>query len=317
MSKKIVIICGPTAVGKTGLGVKVCKEFDGEIVSADSQQVYRGMNIGTAKENLTGQGVKCHLVDVIDPDEPFDVSKFKELANEAITDIVKRGKLPVVVGGTGFYIRTLLEGLSEAPGRSEEIRNELLKLKEKGGAGALYKLLEDEDPVMAERLNIADYVRVIRALEVKRLTGRSLAEFNREHQRAGAGDSPVAGLLRNGGKALKIGLNMDRTELYENIDRRVDSMIGNGLIEEVKGLVEKYGAEVQSLKAVGYKEIVQYINGDCDLKEAIRLTKRNTRRFAKRQLTWFRADPEIEWFTPLSPELFSRQGPFHRSLSAA
>lgn len=289
---KIVVICGPTAVGKTSLGIKLCKKFNGEIVSADSQQVYRGMDIGTAKEDLTSAGVRCHLVDVIEPDQPFDVAKFKELADEAIAGIAGRGRLPVVVGGTGLYIKILLEGISPAPGRNEDIRRELMDIRERDGQEALYQILKDEDPTAAERLHVNDTSRIVRAVEIKRQT----ADIRPQKSdclslRGGRGPTRQS-------SPLKLALTVDRAELYSRINERVDQMIERGLVAEVEGLLAKYGPDIQSLKAVGYKEIVSYLKNERNLEEAIELTKQSTRRFAKRQLTWFRGDKNIEWYSP-------------------
>lgn len=289
--KKIIIICGPTAVGKTSLGVELCKKLNGEIISADSQQVYRGMDIGTAKDDLTGTGVVCHLVDVVNPDEAFDAVKFAEMADTAIADISGREKVPIVVGGTGFYIRVLMNGLCEAPARDENIRAELLATKLKDGAGALYEILKNEDPAIAKKIHKNNFPRIMRAIEVKRLTGRSLSDLQ------------AAVALTPRYDALKIGLNIERAELYKRINERVDKMITNGLISEVEGLVAKYGPDIQSLKAVGYKEFVQYIKKELSLETATTLTKQNTRHFAKRQLTWFNADKEIVWYQPDEREL--------------
>jgi tRNA dimethylallyltransferase len=283
---KIIIICGPTAVGKTAVGLELCRRLGGEVVSADSQQVYRGMDIGTAKDDLIGSDIPCHLVDIIDPDQLFDVAQFKEKADEVIKDIVSREKVPVVVGGTGFYIKVLVESLCEAPSRDEDIRLELDAIRDAKGAEAIYNILKSEDPLMAERLNVNDYQRVSRAIEVKRITGRSLSEFQTNQ------------VVEPHYKAVMVGLNANRISLYQKINERVDTMIKRGLVEEVKGIVDNYGYAIQSLKAVGYKEIVGFLKGDTDLERAVFLTKRNTRRFAKRQLTWFRRDPQIEWFAP-------------------
>lgn len=284
--KKIIIICGPTAAGKTSAGLEICRRFNGEIVSADSQQVYRGMDIGTAKDDISGQGTRCHVIDVVDPDERFDASKYEGLADAAICDILRRGKLPIVVGGTGFYIKVLLEGLCEAPGRDERIRSELMKLREDDGAGSLYEILKTEDPEAALRLHPNDYSRIIRAIEVVRLTGRSISGFQMGQKRGKKYD------------ALKIALNMDRSELYERINVRVDRMIEKGLIDEVKSTAGKYGFGIQSLKAVGYREIAAYLRQEAGLEDSINLTKQNTRHFAKRQITWFKADRENHWHSP-------------------
>lgn len=285
----LIVICGPTAVGKTAVALKLCKEMNGEIVSSDSQQVYRGMDIGTAKEDLSGHGVPCHLIDVVEPNEHFDAAMFVTMAEKAIADIEGRGRLPFIVGGTGLYIKGLLEGFSDAPGRDEVIREELNSIAKAKGRAALHDILRSEDPIMAEKLHPNDITRVIRAIEIKRLTGKSISP------------SPLRGEGKGGGgrySPLKLGLNIDRPTLYDRINKRVDHMIERGLVEEVKRLTEKYGYDIQSLKAVGYKEIAEFLKGNCTLEKAIELTKRNTRRFAKRQLTWFKADPEIKWFHP-------------------
>lgn len=290
---KIVIICGPTCVGKSRTGIELAKTFNGEVVSADSQQVYRGLDIGTAKlgkEEL--DTVPHHLIDVASPDESFDAAQYVELADEAITGIIARGRTPFIVGGTGLYIRALCYGLMEAPGRDEDYRKELIKY----GLAPLYKLLQEKDPATATRLKPNDTSRIIRALEVLHITGQSISSLQKNHN-----------FQEDRYKTLKIGLNMDRGELYERINERVDRMIADGLAKEVLGLVERYGADCQALKAVGYREIVlacwraSVLASDAktparQYASTIDLIKQNTRRYAKRQLTWFGADEEIKWF---------------------
>jgi len=285
-STKLIIICGPTAVGKTSVSVELCHRLGGEIVSADSQQVYRGMDIGTAKDDLAGCDIPCHIIDVVNPDQLFDAATFMEVGDEAVLDILSRKKVPVVVGGTGFYIRALLEGLCEAPGRDESVREALVEVAEKEGKSALHQILQKEDPTMAQRLHPNDFSRVVRAIEVKRVTGQSLSEIQENHTPDKRYDY------------LKIGLMLDREILYDRINQRVDHMMDAGLEDEVKKIVGQYGNDLQSLKAVGYREMVAYIKGEMEREEAIRLTKQNTRHFAKRQMTWFRSDSDIQWFSP-------------------
>lgn len=282
MLQKIIVICGPTGVGKTRVGIELAKKFGGEIVSADSQQVYKGLDIGTAKPSPEERSaVPHHLIDVVSPDQPFDVGQYVKLADDAINAIVKKGHVPFIVGGTGLYIKALCHGLVELPPRDDSYRTELIRLKEKYGANYLHKMLHDVDPEMAKILSPNDTTRLIRSLEVMYITGCSIRHFQKGHG---------FGKLRY--NALKIGLMIDRAELYKHIDARVDKMLANGLLEETRLLVERYGSNCQALKAVGYKEIVQ------GLPDVVEEIKRNTRHYAKRQLTWFRRDKEIHWFDP-------------------
>ena len=285
---KIVIICGPTCVGKSCVGVELAKQFNGEIVSADSQQVYKGLDIGTAKlgkEEL--EAVPHHLIDVAAPNESFDAAQYVELADLAITGIVARKRVPFVVGGTGLYIKALLHGLAEMPGRDEEYRKELIKR----GPVPLYKLLQEKDPVTAARLKPNDASRIIRALEILYITGQPIYNLQKNHN-----------FQQDRYKTLKIGLNMNREGLYKRINERVDKMITDGLVGEVSRLVEKYGSDCQALKAVGYREIVgmssrHHVITSNIRRDAVDIIKRNTRRYAKRQMTWFGADKEIKWFS--------------------
>jgi tRNA dimethylallyltransferase len=286
--QEIIVICGPTAVGKTRASIELAKCFDGEIVSADSQQVWRGMDIGTAKANLTERSeVRHHLIDVVDPDEHFDAARFLELADAAIEDIASRGKRVLVVGGTGMYIRILLNGLCEVPPADEEYRSELENEIEKIGTWPLHDRLREVDQESAIQIHPNDRTRIIRALEIHHLTGIPASRFREEH---GYGEKRY--------DSRKIGLDIEREELYRRINERIDKMLEQGLLDEVRGLVDRYGREAQGLTAVGYREFVRHLQGELSLDEAIDLAKRNSRRFAKRQLTWFRADPEIEWFNP-------------------
>lgn len=284
---KIIIICGPTCVGKTAVGIEIARRYGGEIVSADSQQVYKELNIGTAKPSAEDRArTPHHLIDVVRPDEKFDVASFVELADKTIAEISGRGRLPVVVGGTGLYIRALCRGLAQAPLRDDNFRAEMDALKKKHGAGYLHDMLAKADPASAVKLKRNDSARIIRALEVVKASGKSIAEFQKEH-----------GFRDRRYDYLKIGLNIDRAELYRRINERVDEMIAAGLEKEAKSLAEKYGAGCQALKAVGYREFL-IKNTELPARPPADLIKQNTRRYAKRQLTWFKADKEITWFEP-------------------
>lgn len=286
--QKIIIICGPTAVGKTSVSIALAKRFNGEIVSADSQQVWREMDIGTAKANLAVQSeVPHHLIDVAGPFEHFDAARFVEQADLAIEDITSREKNAFVVGGTGMYLRMLECGLCKAPPQDEEVRLKLKNEIELHGLQKLHDRLRDVDPESARVIHPNDHTRIVRALEILELSGKPASEFRKKH-----------GYNERRYNTLKIGLNIDREELYTRIDQRIDKMLEEGLVDEVSGLLEKYGADIQGLKAVGYREFVRHLIGEISLEEAIELAKRNSRRFAKRQLTWFRSDSEIKWFHP-------------------
>lgn len=286
--RTIVIICGPTAAGKTGAGIALAKRSRGEIVSADSQQVWRGFDIGTAKANLKDRtDVPHHLIDVADPEEHFDAARFVSLADAAIADIAVRGKIPFVVGGTGMYLRMLVSGLCEAPPGDPKLRAQIEKEIEANGTNAAHDRLREIDPASAARISPNDHTRIIRAIEIHELTGKPASEFRKRHR-----------FEKRRYDALKIGLTLEREELYRRIDARVDRMIAAGLVEEVRGLLARHGASCQPFSAVGYREIVAHLRGEVELPEAIRLTKQMSRNFAKRQLTWFRADPEIRWCDP-------------------
>lgn len=299
MTQKIIIICGPTAAGKTQVGIKLAQKFNGEIVSADSGQVWRGFDIGTAKHpSCVVRHALCaekyppqHLVDIANPDEHFDAARFVKLADDAIIDISGRGKIPFVVGGTGMYLKMLVHGLCRMPARDEKIRKGLKARAESDGIASLYDELKKVDPATASKLPPTDRTRIIRALEIFEITGAPASEFRGRHK-----------FMERRYDALKIGLNIGREELYRRINERVDKMIEEGLVEEVRGLLSKYDENCQPFSAVGYREIVAYLRGRIGLDEAINLTKQMSRNFAKRQLTWFRADKAIRWFNPCQIE---------------
>lgn len=278
---------GPTATGKTAVGIELARKLDGEIISADSMAVYKGMDIGTAKPTPEERAEAVfHLIDVTSPDEDFSVAEFKRLAEESIADIVRRGKQPILVGGTGLYIRAVTRGLnipSAAPNR--ELRERLKAEASEIGNEALLERLRAIDPETASRLHPNDLKRIIRALEVHALTGFPISHFH-----ATAGTTEVAYHVR------LFGLTMSRPALYQNIERRVDEQIQSGFVEEVRGLLDNgYSPDLPALKGLGYKQIAGYLVGEYDLRTAVDLLKRDTRRFAKRQFTWFRAEPGIHW----------------------
>lgn len=283
----LLVIQGPTASGKSDLALRLAEEIGGEIVNADSMQVYRGMDIGTAKPSAAMRArVPHHLLDVADPDENFTAADFRDLADKAIADIHARGKKAIVVGGTGLYIRILTRGLADSPGGDEDFREEMRTFAREKGKEALLSRLAEVDPESAARLNANDAVRIIRALEVHHATGRTLSDFHSEH---------AFGEERY--RTFKIAVSREREELYRLIDERVERMIAEGLVEEVRGLLERgYGRELKSMRSLGYKEIASFLAGEFSLDEAISLMKRDTRRYAKRQLTWLKKDFINTWF---------------------
>ncbi|KAF0220085.1 MAG: hypothetical protein FD174_1530 [Geobacteraceae bacterium] len=282
----LVIIQGPTASGKTELAVRLAERFDGEIVNADSMQVYRGMDVGTAKPSPElRQRVPHHLIDIVTPDVNFSASDFRNVAIQVIADIRSRGKKVFVVGGTGLYIKTLLHGLIDSPRGDETLRDELKEVARQKGKEELLRQLAQVDPVTAQRLHTNDQVRIIRALEVYRLTGYPISRLRSEHGFAG-------GFYRY----LKIGIVVERQELYERIDRRVDRMMAEGFVEEVRTLLSLgYDAGLKTMRSIGYRQICAYLAGELALDEALRLIKRDTRHYAKRQVTWSNKDAEINW----------------------
>ncbi|HUV05472.1 MAG TPA: tRNA (adenosine(37)-N6)-dimethylallyltransferase MiaA [Armatimonadota bacterium] len=287
MHGTLVGIVGPTATGKTAVGVELAKRLDGEIVSADSMAVYKGMDIGTAKPTTEQRAaVRFHLIDVVRPDEEFSVAEFKRFAEGAIADVLSRGKVPLLVGGTGLYVKAVAGGLNiPAVAPDRELRERLRAEAAEFGGERLLERLRAVDSITAERLHPKDLKRIIRALEVHMLTGLPISHF---HTTAGTTEAAYHAAL--------FALSMSRSALYSNIEQRVDQQIDAGLVEEVRGLFnEGYSPDLSSMKGLGYKQIAGYLLGDCDLETAIRLLKRDTRRFAKRQLTWFRADPRIRW----------------------
>lgn len=293
---KLLVLVGPTAVGKTRLSLEIAHRFGCEIISGDSMQVYRGMDIGTAKATLEEQrSVPHHLIDIREPDEPFSVSDFHELAKQTILEIDGRGRLPFIVGGTGLYIESVCyEYEFSECGSDEEFREQQSRYAEQFGREALHRKLAEKDPESAERLHPNDQRRIIRALEVFHLTGETLsAQLARQHKA-----SPYQLCI--------VGLTMDRGLLYKRVEERIDQMLEQGLVEEVKRLLEKgFDRSLISMQGLGYKEIIGYLQGETALDEAITLLKRDTRRFAKRQMSWFRHMKEIEWMDVTEQGKFS------------
>jgi len=291
MKEKLLVIVGPTAVGKTALSIELAHMVKGEIISGDSIQVYRGMDIGTAKitpEEM--QGIQHYLIDIHNPDHSFSVAEFQDRATKLIKEIHSRGHLPMIVGGTGLYIQSVIYQyeFSEA-GQDERLRKQLEEFVEEHGSVVLHERLRKIDPVTAERLHPNDVKRVIRALEIYELTGTTMAEYQKR-----AKTSPYDLFL--------LGLTMERERLYERINARVDLMIEQGLVREVQNLLNQgYSKELISMQAIGYKEIVEYLEGNGSLSEAIEAIKKNSRNFAKRQLTWFRSMKEIQWLDISKP----------------
>ncbi len=285
---KIVTICGPTASGKSKAALELAERFNGEIINADSMQVYRGMDIGTAKPTAKERArVAHHLIDIVDPGDEYTAARFRVDATRAIEDITSRGKLPFITGGTGLYIKALTMGLAPGPGEDKTIRERLTKEAATGGAGALFEKLKSTDPVSATRIHPNNLVRVIRALEVFYLTGRPLSEIQAGHS---FNESPFDTLM--------IGLKLDRETLYERINNRTEQMIEAGLVEEVRNLLDQgYSKDLKPMLGLGYKEVSAHLLGGANLSEAISDIKKHTRNYGKRQMTWFNS-MDILWFSP-------------------
>jgi tRNA dimethylallyltransferase len=286
---RLVVICGATATGKTAAAIDLAGQINGEIVNADSVQVYRFMDVGAAKPTAAEKArVRHHLVDVVDPDEVFDAAAFARLGRRAVADIAARGKVPVVAGGTGLYIKALLGGLARRAASDPAVRQRLQRELAENGPAALHARLARIDPPTAARVHPNDAVRIVRALEVFEVTGQPLSAHHRDHRFT---DAPFA--------AFVIGLDVPREVLYARIDQRVEAMVARGLEDEVRRLLARgYGPELKPMQSLGYRHMAALIAGRTDRQEAVRTLKRDTRRFAKRQLTWFRANRQIRWVAP-------------------
>lgn len=286
MKPIVYVIGGPTASGKSKLAVELAKKVNGEIISADSMQIYKEMNIGTAKVNKEEmQGVQHYLVDFVSPDERYSVSNFKKDAEKAIEEILEKGKTPIVVGGTGLYIDSLIYGIEF---QNEEVdleyREKLNKIADEKGLESLYKKAQEIDPEAMKKISINDRKRIIRVLEIYHKTGKTKTEQELQSRK---------NEVKYEYKVFAI--TMDREKLYERIEKRIDFMIEQGLIEEIKQILEKYHTFPTAMQGLGYKEVVEYLEGSCTKEEMIEKIKKETRHYAKRQLTWFRKNKETIW----------------------
>lgn len=283
--KPMVVLTGPTAVGKTELSIRLAQKLDGEIISADSMQIYQKMDIGTAKiRKEEMDGIPHHLIDVLDPSEEFNVARFQEMAKEALAGIYRRERIPLIVGGTGFYIQGLLYDIDFTKEEQDfRYRENLQKKAKEEGAQAIHKMLQAVDPASAQKIHPNNIKRVIRALEFYHLNGRKISEHNEQESRK---ESPY--------RFAYFVLNQNRTTLYERINHRVDLMLEAGLVEEVRRLKEAgYGKNLVSMQGIGYKEVLDYLDGKMTLEETADQIKKDTRHFAKRQLTWFGREKEV------------------------
>lgn len=304
MEKRVIIIVGPTCSGKTKLGIELAKELRTEIISADSRQVYKHISIGTAKPSSEELNhVKHHFIDLLDPADDYNVGLFENDALAVIKNLSNQNCVPLVVGGSGLYIKAIVDGIVDIDS-AEELREELKIMRDEYGNEHIYKLLKEKDPKAAESMLPQNWKRVIRAIEVYELTGKSILDIHEEQKRESEYEF------------LQFGLKWRRDILYKNIENRVDEMIDAGLVKEVKKILEMgYSSNINALNTVGYKEIISFLENEISLERAIELIKRNTRRFAKRQLTWFRKDERITWFDVDSEDdLFSTRDKILASL---
>ena len=286
---KVIAVMGPTSVGKTRLVLQLAKDLGGEIVNADSMQIYRFMDIGTAKPTSENRAeVIHHLLDIVNPDEDFNANRYRRLARGVINKLSEEGRVAIVVGGTGLYLKALFHGLFPGGSSNQRIRDRLRRQGEKDGGMELYQRLRQIDPSTAERLHPRDLFRIIRSLEVFECTGKPISVLQMEH-----------GFKERMFLTLKIGLRRPRSELYEGINRRVEEMMEKGLITEVRELLDRgYGPQLKSMQALGYRHMVQHLIRGMKIADAVMTMKRDTRRYAKRQMTWFRGDQEVSWFHP-------------------
>lgn len=285
-----IIILGPTASGKTDISIKIAKALNTEIINADSMQIYKELNIGTAKASVAEQeGIKHHLLDFVDPTKEFSVSEYKNLAMPIITNLINNKKVPIIVGGTGFYVQSLLTNFEYGNSyKNEQLRAELTEIANEKGNQAVHDILKQIDIDSANKIHYNDLKKVIRAIEIFKMSNKKKSELNNTMQ------TNTQSVL----KPLIIALNWNRETLYERINFRVDSMIKNGLINEVKNLVNKYNLTInnQSMQGIGYKEILSFLNNECSQTEAIEKIKISTRHYAKRQITWFKNQLNATWF---------------------
>lgn len=287
MKQKLIVVAGPTASGKTRLAIDIAKSVNGEIVNADSMQIYKYMNIGSAKPTLEEQSeAKHHLIDFLEPDEEFSVANYTELAHKVIAEISSRGKIPIMCGGTGLYINSVVNDITFGEIETDyKLREELNELAKQHGSQYLLDILKEFDPVSAQRLHPGNLRRIVRAIEFYRTTGIPISEHQEMTKQKESRYEP-----------LMLCVKWDREVLYDRINKRVDIMMNDGLLDEVKQLMEMgYTKELNSMKGIGYKEIIDYFEGNMSLEDTVNLIKQSSRRYAKRQLTWFRRDKRIHW----------------------
>jgi len=289
LKPRIVVLCGPTAVGKTTMIINIAEALNGEIINADSMQIYRYMNIGTAKPTPAERAVVLHhMIDIIDPDEPFDAAKYGKMAHDIIIKLNEKGTVPFVAGGTGLYIKALVHGLFRAAPYDMEIRKRLIQESKEFGSGFLYNRLRVVDPKAARRIHPNDIYRIIRALEIYEVSGKPISKYHQAHA-----------FKDHRYRVLKFGLNVGRKALYDRINVRVDNMIESGFVQEVRELLNRgYSEDLKPMQSIGYRHMVSFLEGRMEWDEAIRTLKRDTRRYAKRQMTWFRKDPDLQWKDP-------------------
>ena len=295
----LIVLVGPTSVGKSSLAIVLAERVGGEILAADSMQVYRGLDIGTAKPGAEERRrVRHHLLDLVDPDQSFTAADYARLASAAIADIRRRGHLPIMVGGTGLYVRAVLRGLFDGPGEERSIRNALRHEATRAGVLALYQRLQVLDAEAAAAIHPNDLFRIVRALEVVTIIGRPISALRAEgRKRHKAVPGPV----------LWFGLERQRQELYQRIETRVEEMMARGFLDEVRGLLDRgYLPALKPLRAIGYRHMVEYLEGRTKLDDAVACFKRDTRRYAKRQLTWFRHEEGLEWHRVEGPVFIER-----------
>ena len=289
--QRVIVICGPTASGKTGLSIELAKKINGEIVSCDSMQIYKDMTIGTAKPtDEEMQGIKHYLIDCVSPDTRYSVADYKKEAIRAIQEILDKGKVPIVVGGTGLYLESLVRGIDYSDIEIDlEYRKELDRLEKENGLNKLYECAKKIDEIATSKISPNDKKRICRILEIYHLTGKTKTELEKESRKNGVNYD-----------FLIFGINMEREKLYERINKRVDIMINQGLIDEVRNLINKYNDFPTALQGLGYKEVIEYFNGDTTKDEMIEKIKQETRRYAKRQITWFKRYEELTWLNGLN-----------------
>ena len=303
-AEPLLVIAGPTASGKTSVAIELARELGSELVGADSMQVYRYLDIGTDKPSAAELGnVIHHMIDLVDPDEEYDVARFVEDADRSIAEVQRRGRTAIVAGGTGLYLRALLHGLQGAPGPDPALRAELSDRAERDGWPALHAELAGVDPETASRLHENDGVRILRALEVYRKTGEPISAWQRRHRFA-----------EQRYRALVVAIERPKQELHERIDRRIDEMLERGFLDEVQGLLDRgYGPELKPMMGLGYRRLCQHLAGELSLEEAVTKIRSDTKRLARRQKTWFRDDTELVRVPPDAGEILARARRFFES----